>query len=117
MDNPIVLDNIVSMREFFHKDHARLTGEKEKLEKALVLDPENKALRVEVADLGRKICEVNVGIAQVEFEVAKAVAQRKRNKEGMQTMMEYKAGLNDCKTLLALAEAKHAACSAACLDK
>jgi lipopolysaccharide biosynthesis glycosyltransferase len=76
------------------------------------LDPENPFMLMQVAEVSCKICDVNVGIAQIEFEVAKEVARKKRNKEGMQNMMEYKEWLKDCKTLLARTEAKHATCRA-----
>jgi hypothetical protein len=117
MDNPIILDNIVSMRTGFQQKHAELSSKKEELEKALRLDPENPFMLMQAAEFSCKICEVNVGIAQIEFEVAKEVARKKRDKEGMQNMMEYKEWLKDCKTLLTRAEAKHAACKAKFFDE
>ncbi len=100
------------MRAGFQLKYAELTSKKGELEKALMHEPGNPFVLMQVGDFSRKICDVNLGIAKLDFEVAKQVARKKKDKESMQNMLEYKSWLKDCQTLLLRAEAKHSDCSA-----
>ncbi len=110
MDSPIVLDNITQIQAGFVLRHTELTSKKEELEKSLKDDAGNSFVIMQIADFSRKIFDVNLGIAKLDFEVAKQVARKKRDKESMQNVMEYNSWVKDCQTLKQRAEDKHSAC-------